>query len=82
MAKDYCQDLPQLETQGLAQNVHSRHPESVRKGDKPQKVEQSNKAEEMGYMDPNSLPWKEMHKAETDNFYSSNPGTVLTTESL
>lgn len=28
MAKDYCQDLPQLETQELAQNAHFRHPES------------------------------------------------------
>lgn len=52
----------------------------VREGDKPQKAEQFKKAEERGYRD--SLPWKETHKAKTDNSCHPNPGTVLTTESL
>lgn len=82
MAKDYCQDLPQMETQGLAQNEHSRDPELVREGDKPQKAEQLKKDEERGYTDTNSLPWKEMLKAKTDKLCHPNPGTVLTTESF
>lgn len=46
MAKDNCQNMPQLETQGLAQNVHSRHPELDREGDKTPEAEQLKKAGE------------------------------------
>lgn len=48
----------------------------------PKRQNRLKKAEEMGYRDTNSLPWKEMHKAERDNLYCPNPGPVLTTESL